>query len=247
MLALLLAQRPAAAISGKATFHTWSRSERVACPRPPSNLTSGVVALDASVFDTQQACDRCIRVRGSKGTVVLRVVDRCVGCGRNGVDIAKGSFPSVADIRVGRVDVRWDFVACVPASTVPRPTTSTRTSTPRTTPSPTPEPAASNGAQDIVPLRDVSTPGAIAILPLPLPSKEDGSKETPPSKTNPSTTATPFFASDVVTKPVGVDAAAIVLGEVVPPVKASANVVAPSMPLVGVCFASLQLLVVAVL
>jgi hypothetical protein len=102
-----------ASFSGKATFYDLAPGHGVACQIP---IGQGDIlhaaALDVSVYDHQQACGRCIRVRGPKGFIVARVVDRCEGCGLNGVDLTRQGFPSIANIIDGRVNVQWDFVSC---------------------------------------------------------------------------------------------------------------------------------------
>lgn len=54
----------------------------------------------------------CIKVKGQRGAVVLKVSDTCGGCKAYDVDVAHSVFPLLDDPLKGRVKVTWDWVDC---------------------------------------------------------------------------------------------------------------------------------------
>jgi len=82
-----------------------------------------IVAISHSLFDSQsrgsdpnanRLCGRTIRAQrvdnGITASVDLRVVDRCVGCAPNDIDVSLGAFKQLADPNLGRVGVDWAWV-----------------------------------------------------------------------------------------------------------------------------------------
>lgn len=58
------------------------------------------------------AADKCIEIRGARGTVQLKISDTCPECKSFDVDIADEIFPRLDDPIKGRVKVSWKFVRC---------------------------------------------------------------------------------------------------------------------------------------
>lgn len=56
--------------------------------------------------------NRCIKVTGSRGTVVLKISDTCWACAKDDVDVAHTVYPMLEDPIRGRVKVSWKFVNC---------------------------------------------------------------------------------------------------------------------------------------
>lgn len=56
--------------------------------------------------------DKCIEIRGSRGTVQLKISDTCAGCKNYDVDVADEVFPRLEDPAKGRVKVTWRFINC---------------------------------------------------------------------------------------------------------------------------------------
>jgi hypothetical protein len=72
-----------------------------------------VAALNIQQFGTfarpsaSPACGACIRVTGPKGTVMVRIVDKCPVCKKGDVDLSPAAFKMIADEVSGRVGITW--------------------------------------------------------------------------------------------------------------------------------------------
>jgi len=69
-------------------------------------------ALNNFDYDGSAACGGCIRVSGTKGSVTLKVVDRCPECAEGDVDMTQEAFAMIAEVIDGRVPISWKFVPC---------------------------------------------------------------------------------------------------------------------------------------
>ncbi|WP_299437820.1 expansin EXLX1 family cellulose-binding protein [uncultured Aquimarina sp.] len=69
-------------------------------------------ALNNFDYDGSNACGACIEVTGAKGSVILKVVDRCPECASGDVDMTLEAFSMIADVIDGRVPISWRFVPC---------------------------------------------------------------------------------------------------------------------------------------
>jgi expansin (peptidoglycan-binding protein) len=58
------------------------------------------------------AADKCIKISGARGSVVVKISDTCMGCQYDDVDIADTVFPLIDDPVKGRVKVNWHFTDC---------------------------------------------------------------------------------------------------------------------------------------
>lgn len=70
-----------------------------------------VVAMNGTDYD-KSICGSCIDVTGPKGSVVVRITDKCPGCGAGGLDLSITAFTKIADKSAGRAQVRWHYVDC---------------------------------------------------------------------------------------------------------------------------------------
>ncbi|KAJ7208973.1 RlpA-like double-psi beta-barrel-protein domain-containing protein-containing protein [Mycena pura] len=77
-----------------------------------------VVAVNAAVFDSfpgatanpnlNPICGHQLRVNFNLHTIITTVVDRCVACGPNDIDLSPAAFEQFAPLSTGRVhDVNW--------------------------------------------------------------------------------------------------------------------------------------------
>ncbi len=87
-----------------------------------------MAALNAPQYDADVggSCGACAEVTGAKGTIVVRIVDRCPVCAHGDMDLSEEAFPKIDDpstaiiiiilltlwIDRGRVPVSWKFVPC---------------------------------------------------------------------------------------------------------------------------------------
>ena len=82
------------------------------CSFDPSPGDLDVVALNYPEYAESAACGSCIRVKGPKGEVTVRVVDSCPGCKEGHLDLSREAFAKVAEPRDGRVPITYQTVAC---------------------------------------------------------------------------------------------------------------------------------------
>ena len=79
-------------------------------------LSRARMALPPSITNPNKhplcASNRCIKVTGKRGSVVLKISDTCWACAYNDVDIADTVFPLLDDPVKGRVKINWEFTDC---------------------------------------------------------------------------------------------------------------------------------------
>lgn len=97
-------------VNGKATFYAADGSGNCSFPASPQDLM--VVALNTPDYNGAQSCGGCLLVQGPKGSVTVRVVDRCPGCAQGHIDLSQQAFAKIADPIQGVVQVTWRFVPC---------------------------------------------------------------------------------------------------------------------------------------
>jgi expansin len=71
-----------------------------------------VAALGAPHYDRSAACGACAKVDGPSGSVTVRIVDRCPGCGPGHLDLSREAFARIAALERGRVPISWRYVPC---------------------------------------------------------------------------------------------------------------------------------------
>ncbi|MFC9426341.1 RlpA-like double-psi beta-barrel domain-containing protein [Streptomyces sp. NPDC056987] len=75
-----------------------------------------VVAISTALYgnypnpNNSPQCGRQIRVNGPLGSVTVKVVDKCIGCATNDVDLSPAAFSRIGDLNAGRINVSWDWV-----------------------------------------------------------------------------------------------------------------------------------------
>lgn len=77
-----------------------------------------VTAMNEVQYAGSAACGQCIEVAGERGTVTVRVVDRCPECGVGHLDLSQEAFAQIADPADGRVNIQWTPVTCPVAGNV---------------------------------------------------------------------------------------------------------------------------------
>lgn len=101
-----LAATPASAATGDATFYDVGLG---ACGKTNKN-SDLVVAISALRFTLGLSCGRKIKVTRASKSVTVTVVDRCVDCRLNDIDLSPGAFNKIAKLEEGRVKVNWQFI-----------------------------------------------------------------------------------------------------------------------------------------
>ena len=88
---------------------TWYNPGLGACGETNSD-GDAVVAVSASIFDSEKVCNRKIRVTYKGKQATVRVVDRCAGCSKYDLDLSPTAFETVVgDKGLGRVAGSWDW------------------------------------------------------------------------------------------------------------------------------------------
>jgi len=105
--------RPLAATTqdGIATFYDADGSGNCSFDKA-SNLD--VAALSMPEYDKSASCGACLRVKGPKGEVTVRVVDSCPPCAKSNVnlDLSASAFAKIAEPKDGRVPIEYQLVSC---------------------------------------------------------------------------------------------------------------------------------------
>jgi expansin (peptidoglycan-binding protein) len=95
----------AATTSGKATFYDLSGGMGNCSMRAPADDL--YVALGPSEYRAAAACGGYLQVSGPKGSVRVKVVDKCPECEPGHVDLSRKAFTRIADPVQGIVPVRY--------------------------------------------------------------------------------------------------------------------------------------------
>jgi expansin (peptidoglycan-binding protein) len=97
---------------GEGTFYGYSGGGNCSFP-PPTRLTA---ALNEADYNGAQACGACLLVTNPANglSVEVRVDDRCPECAPGDVDLDEEAFVQIADRQLGRIPIRWRYVACSP-------------------------------------------------------------------------------------------------------------------------------------
>ncbi|KAI8050589.1 RlpA-like double-psi beta-barrel-protein domain-containing protein-containing protein [Syncephalis plumigaleata] len=61
-------------------------------------------------------CSKCALVSGPKGNVTVRVIDKCMGCGPNDINLSTTAFTHIGDTNDGSAPVQWSETPCPKAS-----------------------------------------------------------------------------------------------------------------------------------
>lgn len=69
-----------------------------------------IVAISSDLYDAKDQCGRKIKVRGNAGDTIVTVVDRCVGCAHDDLDLSPNAFKAaVGGLGVGRTTASWQW------------------------------------------------------------------------------------------------------------------------------------------
>lgn len=93
---------------GEATYYDANGTG--ACGFPASNDFMVAAINDEQYSKTN--CGRCVEVTGPNGKVVVRIVDKCPGCGTGDLDLSQTAFGKIAKLSAGRIAIKWHFVTC---------------------------------------------------------------------------------------------------------------------------------------
>lgn len=78
-------------------------------PATPDDLM--VAAMNETEYGNADLCGAFVRVTGRKGSVIVRIVDRCPECGVGHLDLSPEAFALIDSIPLGRVPITWQIVS----------------------------------------------------------------------------------------------------------------------------------------
>jgi expansin (peptidoglycan-binding protein) len=94
--------------TGEGTYYAADGSGNCSFPATPANLM--VAAINASDYATSIYCGGYVEVTGPKGTIVVRIVDKCPECAPGDLDLSQSAFAQIANVIDGRVPISWRIV-----------------------------------------------------------------------------------------------------------------------------------------
>ncbi len=106
---LPLVVRDAVYRTGEGTYYNATGDGN--CMFGPSPHDLMVAAMNHTDYGVAALCGAFIEVIGPKGSVVVRIVDRCPECAPGDVDMSQQAFARIADLSAGRVPIRWRVVS----------------------------------------------------------------------------------------------------------------------------------------
>ncbi|MEM8535687.1 MAG: expansin EXLX1 family cellulose-binding protein [Chloroflexota bacterium] len=95
--------------TGEGTFYGATGAGNCSFDPTPDNLI--VAAMNETDYDTARLCGAYVEATGPKGTVVVRIVDRCPECKPGDIDFSEEAFALIADPIDGRVPISWHIVS----------------------------------------------------------------------------------------------------------------------------------------
>jgi expansin (peptidoglycan-binding protein) len=101
---------PATPEQGRATYYAADGSGN--CGFDPSPNDLNVAAMDDPEWDNSGVCGACVAIQGPKGSVTVRIVDRCPECEKGHLDLSQQAFAQIADPSAGNVPITWSVVPC---------------------------------------------------------------------------------------------------------------------------------------
>ncbi|KAI8098571.1 RlpA-like double-psi beta-barrel-protein domain-containing protein-containing protein [Halteromyces radiatus] len=90
--------------SGSATFYEVGLGS---CGKTNSD-SEMVAALSADIM-SKSKCGKSVNIKSSKGSVTVKVVDTCPGCGATDIDLSPSAFKKLGSLSQGRIPVTWSI------------------------------------------------------------------------------------------------------------------------------------------
>jgi expansin (peptidoglycan-binding protein) len=76
----------------------------------PNDLMVG--AMNQTDYAGSAICGACVSVTGPRGTITIRIVDRCPECPPGYIDLSPLAFSQLADTSLGRIPIQWHLLEC---------------------------------------------------------------------------------------------------------------------------------------
>jgi expansin (peptidoglycan-binding protein) len=92
-------------MSGKATFYSVGLGS---CGSTNSD-SQMVAALSESLMSGKKYCGKSITLTGGSGSVTVKVVDSCPGCGAGDIDLSPAAFQKLGALSKGVIPITWSL------------------------------------------------------------------------------------------------------------------------------------------
>jgi expansin (peptidoglycan-binding protein) len=99
---------PGQTYSGDGTYYAADGSGNCSYPAGGDLM---VAAMNETDYEGSYNCGAYIEATGPKGTVTVKIVDRCPECQPGDVDFSPQAFAKIADLSAGRVPITWHLVS----------------------------------------------------------------------------------------------------------------------------------------
>jgi expansin len=96
--------------SGEGTYY-WEADGSGNCLFDPSPENLLVAAMNQADYNQAALCGAYAQVSGPKGTITVRIVDRCPECAPGDIDLSPQAFALIAEMAHGRVPISWQLVS----------------------------------------------------------------------------------------------------------------------------------------
>lgn len=96
--------------TGIATYYDADGSGN--CSFPPSPGDLDVAAFNTEEYAGSATCGACVHVKGARGEVTVRIVDRCPECEKGHIDLSREAFAKIDEPQKGRVPIEYQLVPC---------------------------------------------------------------------------------------------------------------------------------------
>lgn len=100
---------PSATYTGDGTYYDATGWGNCSIDPVPGDLM--VAAMNNTQYYGSMLCGAYVEVSGPKGTIVVRIVDRCPECAPGDIDLSREAFALIADPVAGRVPISWKIVS----------------------------------------------------------------------------------------------------------------------------------------
>jgi expansin (peptidoglycan-binding protein) len=95
--------------TGQATYYDADGSGNCSFDPSPGDLM--VAAMNETDYANAWLCGAYVQITGRKGTIVVRIVDRCPECPSGNIDLSYEAFARIDDPVAGRVPISWRLVS----------------------------------------------------------------------------------------------------------------------------------------
>jgi len=99
---------PGQTYDGEGTYYFGDGSGNCSYPAGGSTMYAALNELD---YENSFNCGAYIRATGPRGTVTVRIVDRCPECAPGDIDFSPQAFALIADPAAGRVPITWELTS----------------------------------------------------------------------------------------------------------------------------------------